>query len=192
MNIVFIRHSKTSPNGIVPITEWGLTEEGIIRAQELSKNKDLQVEVLYSSLQTKALETALLIAKPNAIPIRTDDRLTEVTSFTKTFEPDFDLYTKRHKSMYTGEVERLDNGESLQEALARFNIALSEIIEKENDKKTIGIVSHGNILGLFIAQYLSIEPLEAQQLLKMPDYAIFNWDTKKFITLFSQFSSYAV
>lgn len=37
MKITFIRHSKTNPNGEIPIEQWGLTEQGIELAKDLFK-----------------------------------------------------------------------------------------------------------------------------------------------------------
>jgi broad specificity phosphatase PhoE len=189
MLITFIRHSKTDQDPNTPIVLWGLTEEGIQRAKELSNNEDIKkIEVLYSSLQTKAIETALYLAKPNQIPMKFDDNLTEVTSLTKSFEPDFEKYTKQHTDSHNGVIERIDGGETLAEALERFTTALTEIVQHESAQgiQNIGIVSHGNTLGLFVTKYSTLSPLAAQKLLKMPDYAVFDWDTKQFIVPFMQ------
>lgn len=187
MLITFIRHSKTEPNSEIPIVLWGLTDEGIKRASDLSQSDDIRkIEVMYASLQTKAIETGLLLAKPNTIPMKFNNGLTEVTSFTINYEPDFELYQKKSDDMYSAIVERIDGGESLAEALERFNKTLNEIVSEEKDKNNIGIVSHGNMLGLFTSQYINKPPKEIQTSLKMPDYAIFDWDNKKFIKNFSQ------
>ena len=98
MKLTFIRNSTTKPNSQVPIPLWGLTEEGIEKARKISRMdliKDLKV--LHSSLQTKALETAVILGKPNAIPIKTHPGLTEITSFTRKFLHS-DLYEKSFRS----------------------------------------------------------------------------------------------
>ncbi len=188
MLLTLIRHSKTDQDPETPITLWQLSPEGIERAQNLSQNEDMaNIEVIYSSLQTKALETTLILAKPNKIPVRTDDRLTEVTSVTIKFEPDYDKYMQELTDFHNGVVDRLNGGETLQEALERMNKAIEEIVAANQYKKNIGIVSHGNVLGLFISQYTDLTPHEAQKRLKMPDYALFDWDTKTFVKPFSDF-----
>jgi broad specificity phosphatase PhoE len=68
MNITFIRHSKTKIEPEKPIVLRGLADEGIEKAQALSKDQAIkQLDVVYSSLQTKAIETMLYLAKPNAL-----------------------------------------------------------------------------------------------------------------------------
>jgi broad specificity phosphatase PhoE len=187
MKFVFIRHSKTDRNPQVPITCWGLVDRGVELAKELSQKdviKDL--DVVYASFQTKALETAVLLAKPNAIPIKADDGLTEVTSFTGPFEADFDLYTKNVHDFYSDNLDRIAGGETKAEALERFNAALGSIAKAESDKDFVGIVTHGNILALFSAQYRDVDPYALHTAIEQPDIAVFDWDEKKFETFFGQ------
>jgi len=187
MKLVFIRHSKTDRNPQVPITCWGLAGSGIELAKELSENEVIRnLDVVYSSFQTKALETAVLLAKPNAIPIKADDRLTEVTSFTGPFESDFDTYTKNVHDFYSGDVTRISGGETKTEALERFNSALESIAKEESDKDFVGIISHGNILTLFSALYKDVDCYKLHTQIKQPDVAIFDWQKKKFDTFFGE------
>ena len=187
MKLVFIRHSKTDRNPLVPITCWGLADSGIRLAKELSKKEVIKnLDVVYSSFQTKALETAVLLAKPNAIPIKTDDRLTEITSFTGVFESDFDTYTKNVHDFYSGDLARINGGETKAEALERFNIALESIANEESNKDFVGIVSHGNILTLFSALYKDVDCYQLHAQIQQPDVAIFDWQKKKFDVFFGE------
>jgi broad specificity phosphatase PhoE len=142
--------------------------------------------VLYASFQTKALETAVLLAKPNTIPIKADDGLTEVTSFTGPFEEDFDLYTKNVHDFYTDKLDRIAGGETKAEALERFNATLESIAKVERDKNSVGIITHGNILTLFSSLYEAVDCYTLHTTIKQPDVAIFNWDDKKFEVFFGE------
>jgi broad specificity phosphatase PhoE len=187
MKLILIRHSKTDRNPQIPITCWGLTTDGIKLAEELStKNVIKDLDVLYASFQTKALETAVILAKPNAIAIKADNRLTEVTSFTGPFEKDFDMYTKNVHNYYADILSRVSGGETKQEALTRFTSALEAIVETEKEHDRIGIVSHGNILTLFSALYKDVDCFALHTQIKQPDVAIFDWDSKKFDTFFGE------
>ncbi len=188
MKLTLIRHSKTSPTADIPIPLWGLSKEGVKLAKKLSENKTIkEIEVIYSSLQTKALETALLLAKPNAIPIKTNPCLTEISSFTIKFFGSR-KYEENVKNFYAGKSKRIAGGETHQEALERFSRAINKIINKEKNRgvKNIGIVSHGNILSFFSAQFCPYSPLEIHQLIKMPDVAILDWQDKKFIKFYGE------
>ncbi len=187
MKFIFIRHSKTDRNPDIPITCWGLAEQGIELAKELSQKQVIKdLDVVYTSLQTKALETSVLLAKPNAIPIKVNDGLTEVTSFTGPFERNFDVYTKSVHDFYSDDLDRIAGGETKVEALARFDSALESIAQAEAAKERIGIVTHGNILALFSALYEDVDSYSLHTDIKQPDVAVFNWDEKKFETFFGQ------
>jgi broad specificity phosphatase PhoE len=187
MLLTLIRHSKTTPTAEIPIPRWGLNEQGIELAKALALTESIQaVDILYSSLQTKALETAVLLAKPNAMGIKTDDRLTEITSFTNQFEADLETYEKRAHQFYAGTLDRINQGETVAEALSRFNEALTDIVQWEADKQNIGIVSHGNILAYFCAQFMPVEMAVFHKTIRMPDVAIFDWEGKQFLKMFGQ------
>jgi broad specificity phosphatase PhoE len=86
VNIVFIRHSKSLVNPDIPIPTWGLSEEGVTLAKKLNELIQIRtLDVIYASLQTKAIETAVHVTKNTGIPIKVDNRLTETTSFTNKF-----------------------------------------------------------------------------------------------------------
>ncbi len=179
MNFVFIRHSKTQATPDIPITLWNLTEEGTQKAKALATNPITKnLDVIYASLQTKALETALILAKPNNIPIKTNPDLTEVTSFTREFLGD--SYKQAVADLYSGKISRIAHGETASEALSRFEDALNEVAESENTKENIGIVSHGNILSFFSEKYSDKPAIFYHDNIQMPDFAVFNWETKSF------------
>ena len=183
MKITLIRHSKTLIEPEKAITQWGLADEGIEKAKILSGNhliKDIQV--LYSSLQTKALETALYLAKPNGIPIRTNNDFTEISSFTTRFISKEEGYDQGVYDFYHDKVDRIAGGETYGEALTRFNNALEAVIEVETKRgvENIGIVSHGVILSYFTPQYADVTPYDLLNKIQMPDIAVLDWDTKKF------------
>ena len=179
MNFVLIRHSKTRATPDIPITLWNLTEEGTQKAKILATNliiKDL--DIIYSSLQTKALETALILAKPNKIPIKTNTDLTEITSFTREFLGD--SYKQAVSDFYSGKISRIAHGETISEALSRFEDALNEIAESESTNENIGIVSHGNILSFFSERYSDKPAIFYHDNIQMPDFAVFDWKNKSF------------
>jgi broad specificity phosphatase PhoE len=183
MRFTFIRHSLTEFNANVPKICWGLTEEGIKLAKNLARNKVVKsVDVLYSSIETKAIETALYLAKPNKLTIKMDFNLVEVTSITKKIFPDFN---KAARDILEGKIEEYIDGETEAEALKRFKDALSDIvaIERKNGKTNIGIVSHGSVYALFTAEYCDLPVWDVFQSIGMPDIAIYEWETQKFTRL---------
>lgn len=186
MKIIFIRHSKTLVEPQKPIVLWGLSDEGIEKAKALSGEAIVKkIQVLYASLQTKAIETAVYLAKPNGIPIRTNNDFTEITSFTNRFTTKEQGYEQGVHDFYHDVVDRIAEGETHEEAVTRFNNALAHVVAEEAKKgiKTIGIISHGNILSYFTAQYADVTPYALHDKIQMPDIAIFDSETKRFDSL---------
>lgn len=186
MKITLIRHSKTAVKPEVPITLWGLSDVGIEKAQELANESAIQeLDVLYSSLQTKAIETMVYLAKPNLIPMRTNKDLTEITSFTNKFFTG-DEYTQQIEKYYSRTIDRIADGETIDEALSRFMRALEDIVAREKNAKNIGIVTHGYILSFFSGKYSDLSPFDLHHSLKQPDVAEFDWDSKSFTKLWKE------
>lgn len=194
MKLILIRHSKSLPNPETPIPQWGLTAEGTELAKSLAQKSVIKkLEVIYSSLQTKALETAGLLAKSHNLPVKTNKDLTEISSFTKGLigqKPGDEEFEKFVEDFYQGKIERFRGGETYQEALKRFIRAIQQIIKEETVRgvENIGVVSHGNILSFFSAQYCEYPPLEIHKMIKMPDISVLDWDQKKFVSFFGEHS----
>jgi broad specificity phosphatase PhoE len=183
MQLYLIRHTKTVLNSAVDNRQWQLSAEGITLANEFAQKSELQkLQVLYSSEQTKALHTAILIASPHFIPLKVEAGLAETTSLTNGF---FENYNDTMARWYTEKGFRINNGETYEETLARFNSAIERIVAANEDKEYIGLVSHANALSCFSAQFEERTPLDIHHSLQMPDYAILDWNTKSFIKRFS-------
>lgn len=188
MNLILIRHSKSLVNPNIPIPTWGLSKEGVALAQKLNEIPQIKtLNVVYSSLQTKALETAVLATKNTGISIKVNDGLTESTSFTNKFV-NIEQLTQNTKNYYSNKNLSINNGETSEEALVRFNTAIHIITKAEIDKKNIGIVSHGNILAAFVNQYTNKSPYELVENMKQPDIAVLDWESKQFTTFFGEIS----
>lgn len=185
MKITFIRHSKTAVKPEVPIALWGLSDEGIDKAHELATDSAItEIDVFYSSLQTKAIETMVYLAKPNAIPMRTHKDLTEITSFTNKFYTG-EKYTQQVEGYYNRTIDRIANGETIEEALSRFTLALEEIIDAEHEAENIGIITHGYIMSFFTGKYTDLSPFDLHHSIQQPDVAEFDWESKSFTKLWS-------
>ncbi len=181
-NLVLIRHSKTIFEKDVPAVQWILSDGGQVSASKMA-TLDLvaSLDMLYCSDQTKALETAVLLARPHRHPIRVMHELTELTSITKKY---FDPYEETVLALYTGKIENINGGESLAEGLARFITAIQKIADETPDMENVAVVAHANILSIFASQYDGRTAYELHEVIQMPDIAVIDWDTKKFSTKF--------
>jgi broad specificity phosphatase PhoE len=176
MKILFIRHSETILDKVKSNLVWMLSEDGIKAAKELTNHPEiLNCEKIYTSFQTKALETALILAKHNFIPIIPIKELTETTSVTNKYINNFtEEIEKWHGGGY-----RINDGETKEESSARFNKVIDMIVKENQDTHQIGIVTHGDVLACFLANILGINSYELHKRLKMPDLIKFDRETNK-------------
>lgn len=183
MQLILVRHSKTLQEKSKSNLLWQLSPEGIQLAEALSQNQLIQnVECLYTSDQTKALQTALLLAKDNYIPIKVFPQLTEATSITNGY---FENYEVRVAQWHNTNEDRINNGETAKEALSRFNEVIENVVSvSQRIYANLGIVSHANVLSLFTAQFEVRSSAEIHAHIQMPDVAILNWEARTLIKRF--------
>lgn len=180
MKLTLIRHAKSQVDPRVPITLWGLAADGIHAATTLSGQPLVRdIDVMYSSLQTKAIETMLLLAKPNVVPMRTSSGLAEISSFTNEYFGGLD-YDYNLEQFFGGQLARIAGGETAAEALSRFRAALDGIMLAEPEAGNIGVVTHGAILTVFTAEIAGSRPIEVLPRIETPDVAVLDWQTKQF------------
>ncbi len=180
MKFVLIRHSKSQVDPNRPIMRWGLSGEGIKRAQTLADTELIRgLDVIYASEQTKAIETMLYLAKPNAVSMHVRADLTETTSFTNEFFAQ-DEHERLVREYFGGRLDRVAGGETTGEALARFEGALASISRECSDRSRVGVVAHGGVLSLLTAEYTGQAAYEVLIALEQPDVAEFDWESKEF------------
>lgn len=179
MKFVFVRHSNSQVDPTRAIAQWGLSDVGVERAKHLAHDPEiLSLNLLYSSLQVKAVETMVYLSKPHGIPVRTDDRLGEVSSFTtRFFEPA--EHERILHDFYMRKISRIEGGETIDEALARFEDCLQDIAAECPDGR-VGVVTHGSVLTFFSEKFGLGEAFSIHLKLEQPDVAIFDWSTKTF------------
>lgn len=149
MNIYFTRHGQTEWNVIGKLQGWGnsnLTEKGIESAKRLGNRlKNVDFDLVFSSPQQRALETAKLIRGNKDTEIKTMDDLREIgfgswegmeiKDIKETYADEFDTYLNR-PHLY----EPID-GESFLDVDKRVKNVLDEILSTKAEN--ILIVSHG-------------------------------------------------
>lgn len=185
MLFTLIRHAKSKVDPEVPITLWGLILDGIESADRLAQQEGIKnLDVIYSSYQTKAIETMLHLAQPNCLPMRAHEGLAEISSFTKKFYGG-QQYEDNIRDFYADSLARTEDGATIEEALTRFKAALDAIANSNSDKQNVGIVTHGYVLSFFTARYTNTSALDWHHTIAMPDVAVFDWSSKSFVRLWS-------
>jgi len=81
MKLYFIRHGESvaNKNSLHNLPTTKLTSKGLSQAREVAKRlKNFDIDFIYSSTHTRALQTAEIVSKALKIPIETWDKIIEV------------------------------------------------------------------------------------------------------------------
>ena len=119
-----------------------LSPQGEENAKKLCNVNELKdLNEIYASNSSRAIETAKYLAKSNNIRIKLDERINE-----REFGVDYlrDLPADFTKLSFEDKNFKVNNGESLNEVDNRLKSFISDLLD--NDSNKIAIVMHGIIL----------------------------------------------
>ena len=153
-NIIFLRHATTKFDPKKPAHKWILKDEGIEQIRKLCDDEIFHdVDIIISSDENKAIQTAYYIARKTEKEIITNSALNELNRGEMVIETDRE-YRDCVRAIFS-EIH-VGGWESAENALKRFRSEITKIDQKYTDK-IILIVSHGIILSLYFGHLQSIE-----------------------------------
>ena len=149
--LILVKHSLPEVIEGVPARAWRLSKEGQARAQRLAGQLvQYQPEVVVSSVEPKAQETAEIIARSHNLTFQTVEDLHE---HDRSDVPDVSQegFRASVREFFQRPDELVFGKETADQAHARFYRALHSILN-EHQRKTIVIVSHGTVISLFVSR----------------------------------------
>jgi len=170
--IIFVRHAEAVGNLIREFHGWtdkGITERGRIQAQKVALAlKDTPVDVIYSSILKRTMETAEYISKSKGIPVIPRDDLKEINGGLWEGMPFADLprvYPKEYATWETQpHLHQMPEGESITGFQQRVISAVTDIIGREKGKN-ICIVTHGTAIRVLLCWFKGWKP---EQIIQIP------------------------
>ena len=157
MPITFLRHFSTEVDPETPQAEWELSEEGKRQQEEFIEGKDFDHDVVYSSPEKKALETAQKISEEEDIPLIVSSDLKEVDRSEEGFIEEHEEYVEMVGEFLEKEAEF--GWEEFEEVHGR----LESFAETVEDEKDVLAVTHGMILSTFLPDLFGKERFEFWQ-----------------------------
>lgn len=152
--IIFLRHALTKFDPNKPANKWILRDEGIEQISQLCDYKIFfDVDIIISSTEKKAIQTAHYITKNVEKKIITNSALNELNRGEKAIET-AEEYRQCVKAIFND--LHIGGWETAENALKRFRDEIAKI-DQEHTEKTILIVSHGIILSLYFGFLLTID-----------------------------------
>jgi broad specificity phosphatase PhoE len=169
--LILVKHSQPEIVETIPATEWVLSQEGKTRAYRLGERLKLfSPEVVISSSEPKAVQTARIISQSVGLPVQTMEALREHdrsnTSFLTKQE-----FASRIQEFFERPDELVFGSETADQAHDRFSSAVKSILHEVPDQ-TFLIVAHGTVISLFVARLTGVSAFSLWAELGLPSFVV--------------------
>lgn len=178
--LILVKHSLPQIIDHVPAREWRLSEEGQVRALHLSERlKQYQPEVIVSSMEPKAQETAEIIARKNNLEFHIVDGLHEHDRSKTSFlaKDEFEIAIRE---FFENPDVLVFGSETANQCYMRFHRAVYSVLNNHGSK-TIVIVTHGTVLSLFVSRFAGISGLDLWNELGLPSFVILDMESSTLV-----------
>ncbi len=170
--LILVRHSQPQIEPDVPPSEWSLNDAGRRRAELLAGRKlqGYSPDVIWSSLEPKALETAEVIGCVLGVPVEAKDGLEEHHREKVPFFSYSDEFRRAVEGIFLEPDRTVMGSESGSQTLTRFSAAVNEILD--NDVADAIVVTHGTVMALYVASISGIDPMAFWRRQQMPCFVV--------------------
>jgi broad specificity phosphatase PhoE len=172
--LILVKHAKPLVDETKPSRQWKLSDQGRMSCQALSRAiKAHSPKIILTSDEPKAMETGALVGKDLGIPSRQapdlheHDRNNVPMMDSREFISTMALFFKERRQLVLGL-------ETAEEALARFENAVEEVMRSESDGN-IAIVTHGTVLALFGEAHQGGDGFSLWRRLGLPSLMVFSF-----------------
>jgi broad specificity phosphatase PhoE len=151
--LYLIRHAHSQRTAL-PAETWALSESGIQQARRLAELPFWrEVQIICSSWEPKALQTAEIVAEQHSLPIEPILDLRELRR-TEGFVPD---YESAVREVLANPLKSYHGWEPAGEAQTRIMTAIERLLML-HEGETLAVVSHGLALTLYLAYLTDSAP----------------------------------
>jgi broad specificity phosphatase PhoE len=179
--LVLIKHSLPAIVEGTSAHEWILSDEGRRRAAQLAQRlTPFQPELIVSSPEPKAHETAEIVARAHRLDVTVWEGLHEhERSNVPYLSPD--VFEASVRGFFQKPDQVVFGDESADQAHERFAAAVDSVV-KWHAGKAVGIVAHGTVISLFVSRLTGIPGFELWKEFGLPSFVVLDLDAKKIIT----------
>ncbi len=169
--LILVKHSLPEIQEELPAREWKLSEEGRIRAGRLAERLiEYQPEVVVSSIEPKATETAEILADKLKVEFHIVDGLHEHDRHTTPYLSKAD-FEHSVQAFFANPETLVFGSESAEEAYQRFAQAVYSVLESLKEE-TVVIVTHGTVISLLVSRLTGLSSLSLWKELGLPSFIV--------------------
>ena len=184
-SLILVKHSLPKIEPQINAHDWRLSAEGRSHCIPLAKKlAGYNPDLIVSSPEPKAWETAQIVANHLNLPLETDADLHEHARRTVQFDSR-DGFQAAIERFFQQSEELVFGEETAEQAFQRFAGAVERVRYQHPHLNPI-IVAHGTVISLFVARKCEIEPFSIWQQLGLPAYIILSLPELKLLSLISQ------
>ncbi len=179
-HLILVKHSLPEILEAVPAREWHLSEDGRMRARALAgKLIRYQPEIIISSVEPKAQETANIIAENLGLEFSVVAGLHE---HDRSGSPYFSKaeFQNLVQELFMQPNEFAFGNETANSALARFRQAVDVVLNVYADKNIV-IVAHGTVISLYVSWLTGCNGYDLWKELGLPSFVILDIQSKLLI-----------
>ena len=175
--LILVKHSLPEILEDVPAREWHLSEEGRERVRKLAeKLLRYQPEVIVSSVEPKARETAAILAENLGLEFFEVENLHEHDRNGVPYHAKA-VFQILVREFFDKPNELIFGNETANEALARFRQAVDSVWSSYTDKAII-IVAHGTVISLYVAWLTGCDGYSLWNELGLPSFVVLDIQSK--------------
>ena len=175
--LILIRHSLPEVTEDVPAREWKLSEDGRALTHLLAERlRQYQPEVIASSVEPKAKETAEIVASKFGIKSQVFEDLHEHDRSGTTY-----LSREKFQESVRAFFEKPDllvfGNESADDCHLRFERAVHSVLDFHAGKR-IAIATHGTVISLFVSRLMGIPAFPFWSELGLPSFVVLDMNSR--------------
>lgn len=170
--IIFVKHSlpEIMPDRLP--NQWRLGEEGRARCLLLADTlAPYQPDVIVSSNEAKAIETAELIGKRLSLSHQIVEGLREHQRDNEPFDKSDATFQEKIARFFEHPNQLVYGNETADQAHKRFLTAVTSVLETYRKRRVI-IVAHGTVISLLLARANQFEPFPFWKSLGLPSFVV--------------------
>jgi broad specificity phosphatase PhoE len=181
--LLLVRHAAPLIDPPTPSSEWALSPQGEEAARRFAQSLAAPPATpIYSSAETKAVQTARLLSEGWGVQVRVEEDLHEVEGRPWANSPaEYEQIVGRYLR-----GEAVDGWEERTGAQRRIATAVQKLMGPDQD---VLVVSHGLVLVRWLSWLLKVEPgtlFPVWRTIRFPDVCIVDWETREVVLPFGQ------
>lgn len=167
--LILVKHSVPEIETSRPANAWKLSDEGKLRAHTLAEElAELQPEVIVSSEEPKAKETAEIVSRHLQLNLQVMHGLHEHDRSNVPYLS-HEEFQASVRNFFQRPNELVFGRETANQAYTRFYQTVHSILSEYGDK-TVVIVTHGTVISLFVSRLTGSSALELWNKLGLPSF----------------------